>query len=154
MDFTLGHELGHILQMCFGSEKVKEVYKTDTELIANIIGLEVEKINHRPILRQNDEDDENKAGQTKNPETEAKQTSKDINTDTFSLFDVIFSTIQSIFSPILSFFSWIFNFNNEEEGNRQPRSLSLLSDVDNDFLEDYTNNNLSDHYHSYDELIM
>ncbi|WP_264329122.1 hypothetical protein [Wolbachia endosymbiont (group A) of Andrena hattorfiana] len=53
MDFILGHELGHIFQLCFSpSATVKALSILDTELIANVVGREVEEKNYKAICKQ------------------------------------------------------------------------------------------------------
>ncbi|WP_341816689.1 hypothetical protein [Wolbachia endosymbiont (group A) of Agelastica alni] len=53
MDFVLGHELGHIFQLRFSpSATVKALYNLDTELIANVVGREVEEKNYKAICKQ------------------------------------------------------------------------------------------------------
>ncbi|WP_374699016.1 hypothetical protein [Wolbachia endosymbiont (group B) of Limnophora tigrina] len=53
MDFVLGHELGHIFQLRFSpSATVKTLDFLDTELIANVIGREVEEKNYKAICKQ------------------------------------------------------------------------------------------------------
>ncbi|WP_264378099.1 MULTISPECIES: hypothetical protein [unclassified Wolbachia] len=53
MDFVLGHELGHIFQLCFSpSATVQTLSILDTELIANVVGREVEEKNYKAICKQ------------------------------------------------------------------------------------------------------
>ncbi|WP_265044001.1 hypothetical protein [Wolbachia endosymbiont (group A) of Scambus nigricans] len=53
MDFVLGHELGHIFQLRFSpSATVQTLNILDTELIANVIGREVEEKNYKAICKQ------------------------------------------------------------------------------------------------------
>ncbi len=53
MDFVLGHELGHIFQLRFSpSATVKDLSTQDTELIANVVGREVEEKNYKAICKQ------------------------------------------------------------------------------------------------------
>lgn len=53
MDFVLGHELGHIFQLRFSpSTTVQTLNILDTELIANVIGREVEEKNYKAICKQ------------------------------------------------------------------------------------------------------
>ncbi len=53
MDFILGHELGHIFQLCFSpSATVRTLSILDTELIANVVGREVEEKNYKAICKQ------------------------------------------------------------------------------------------------------
>ncbi|QMV45973.1 hypothetical protein HC358_02565 [Wolbachia pipientis] len=53
MDFVLGHELGHIFQLRFSpSATVRTLYILDTELIANVVGREVEEKNYKAICKQ------------------------------------------------------------------------------------------------------
>ncbi|NEV49532.1 hypothetical protein EUZ93_03400 [Wolbachia pipientis] len=53
MDFVLGHELGHIFQLRFSpSTTVRTLNILDTELIANVIGREVEEKNYKAICKQ------------------------------------------------------------------------------------------------------
>lgn len=53
MDFVLGHELGHIFQLRFSpSATVRTLNILDTELIANVVGREVEEKNYKAICKQ------------------------------------------------------------------------------------------------------
>ncbi len=53
MDFVLGHELGHIFQLCFSpSATVQTLSILDTELIANVVGREVEEKSYKAICKQ------------------------------------------------------------------------------------------------------
>ncbi|WP_395463492.1 hypothetical protein [Wolbachia endosymbiont of Cantharis cryptica] len=53
MDFILGHELGHLFQLRFSpSVTVQTLHILDTELIANVVGREVEEKNNKAICEQ------------------------------------------------------------------------------------------------------
>ncbi|QOD38208.1 hypothetical protein [Candidatus Wolbachia massiliensis] len=165
MDFVLGHELGHIFQLRFApAEKVRGLYYEDTELIANVVGRDVEEKNHKTILEQNRviqkpykvdyASSESEHAELKKEEQskveEEKSNQQNTQQSSNFLSNIIFPAIKCIVESISSLFSWLFW--SKEEEQLDDNLVSFEFNVNDNVVENFVDNHhLSDY--PPDELI-
>ncbi|WP_333023165.1 hypothetical protein [Wolbachia endosymbiont of Pentidionis agamae] len=102
MDFILGHELGHVFQNRFTeNETIKSIKNVDTELIANLVGREVEKTNHSSYKGQPNTDNEDYVDHNK-PQ---------------NIIDVFVILVKEFTSAFFDLISWLFGTQKDENSS-------------------------------------